>query len=106
MDARQSDKEAAKEVERLAKEQVRKKAWFAREKAMEEAQEIARAKRKEKRAVEEAQQLDRGQARKKDWLAREQAIVEATEARRFSENNSREGIIDESSNFDNLLADA
>ena len=91
MDARQTDKEAAKKAENLAKEEVRRKAWFAREKAMEEAQEIARAKRKEKRAVEEAQQLAREQVRKKDWLAREQAIAEATEARRVRENNSRGG---------------
>jgi len=91
LDAKQTDKRAAKEAEKLAKEEVRRKAWFAREQAMEEAQEIARAKRKEKLAAEEAQQLAKEQARKKDWLAREQAIAEATEARRIRESNSQEG---------------
>ena len=91
MDTRQTDKRAAKEAERLAKEQANKKAWFAREKAVEEAQKVAQAKRTEKRAVEEAEQLSNEQARKKIWLAREKAIAEATEARRARENKNREG---------------
>ncbi len=91
MDTRQTDKRAAKEAERLAKEQANKKAWFAREKAVEEAQKVAQAKRAEKRAVEEAEQLSNEQARKKIWLAREKAIAEATEARRARENKNREG---------------
>ena len=86
----QEDKKLQKEAERLAKEQVRKKAWFAREQAIEEAQKVAEAKRAEKRAAEEADQLAKEQARKKAWLAKEQAIEEAREERRARENNNRE----------------
>ena len=91
MDTRQTDKRAAKEAERLAKEQARKKTWLAGEKAIEEAQKVAQAKRAEKRAVEEAEQLAKEQARKKTWLAQEKAIAEATEARKARENKNREG---------------
>ena len=91
MDTRQTDKRASGEAERLAKEQARKKAWLAKEKAIDEAQEVAQAKRAEKRAVEEAEQLANEQARKKTWLAQEKVIAEATEARRARENKTREG---------------
>jgi hypothetical protein len=91
MDTRQTDKRAAKEAERLAKEQARKKTWLAQEKAIEEAQKVAQAKRAEKRVVEEAEQLANEQARRKTWLAQEKAIAEATAARRARENKNREG---------------
>ena len=91
MDTRKTDKSAANEPERLAKEQARKKALFDREQVIEETERVAQAKRAEKRAVEEAEQLANEQARKKTWLAREKAIAEATEARRARENINREG---------------
>ncbi len=91
MDMRQTDKRAAEEAERLAKEQARKKTWLAQEKAIDEAQKVVQAKRAEERAVEEAKQLANEQARKKTWLAQEKVIAEATEARRARENRNREG---------------
>ena len=91
MDMRQTDKRAPEEAERLTKEQARKKTWLAQEKAIDEAQKVAQAKRAEKRAVEEAEQLANEQARKKTWLAQEKVIAEATEARRARENKNREG---------------
>jgi len=71
------------EADWLAKEQVRKKAYLAREQAIEEAQKERGAKRSEKRANEEIDQLARDQARRETYLAREKAIAEAQEARRL-----------------------
>ena len=87
----QNDKRAAKESERLSREQARREAWFAREQAIEEAQKKAQAERAEKRRIEEAEQLAREQARKKAWLAREQVIEEVNESRRARENKDRAG---------------
>jgi hypothetical protein len=66
-------------------QQLRKEADLARERAIEEAQRVAEAKRAGKRTAEEAEQLARQQARKEAWLAKEQAIEEASQARKARE---------------------
>jgi len=71
------------EAERLAKEQTRKKAYLAREQAIEDAQKERETKRSEKRAKEEIDQLAREQARREAYLAREKATAEDREAKKL-----------------------
>jgi hypothetical protein len=66
--------------------QSRKEAGLTREKAIEEAQRVAEAKRAENRAAEEAEQLARERARKEAWLAKEKAIEEERKARKARES--------------------
>ena len=90
-ETKRKEKRIEEEKEGLAKEQVRKKDYLAREQAIEEAQKAKKAKRTEKRAAEEIKQSARDQARRKDTLNREQAIVEDQEARKLkSRNQARE----------------
>ena len=77
------EKRAAEEAQLLAKEQVRKKAYLAREKAVEEASQARETKRTEMRAAEESGQSAKDQARKDAYLAREQAIAKDQEARKI-----------------------
>lgn len=76
------EKQSAIETDRLAQEQVRKKAYIAREQALENARKVTDGRRAEKRAAEEIEQQAKEQARKEALLAREQAIAEDQEARR------------------------
>ncbi len=76
------EKQSAIETERLAQEQVRKKAYLAREQVLEDTRKVTDARRAEKRAAEEIEQQAKEQARKEALLAREQAIAEDQEARR------------------------
>jgi len=85
MGSNQKDKQIAKEAERLAREKARKEAWFAKEKAIEDSQRLAEARRAEKRTAEEAEQLNKEHARKETWLARERAIEEAQKVRKATE---------------------
>ena len=91
MKPRQADKHLAKEAERQAMEQARKKASYDREHAIEETERIGEAKRAEKRLAEEPEQLAKEQARKEAWLARERAIEEAQKARKTKESKKLEG---------------
>ena len=52
MDTKQTDKGAAEEAERLAKEQARKKTWLAQEKAIAEATEARRTRENRNREGE------------------------------------------------------
>ena len=65
------------------KEQERKKAYLAREQAIEEAQKKREAKRSEKLAAEEIEEIAKDQARREAYLARERAMAEAQEAKRL-----------------------
>ena len=76
------EKRVAEEAERLAGEQERKKAYLAREQAIEEAQKEKGTRRSEKRVIEEVEQLARDQARREAYLAREKTTAEAQEARK------------------------
>ena len=48
MGGNRAEKRTAKEAERMAKEQARRKAWLAREQALEEAYETKRAREKDR----------------------------------------------------------
>ncbi len=81
--AKMAEIRAAAEAERLAREEVRKKSYSAREQAIEKdwkAKEIERAK---KRVKEDAEQLTRDQARKEALLSREKSIADAEEIRKL-----------------------
>jgi hypothetical protein len=78
----QADKQLAREASRLTREEERRRLWFAKEHALEEAQQEAEAKRREKRIAEEAEQQAREQERRKAWLAQEEALERAREARK------------------------
>ena len=82
MKSEQVDKDLAKEAARLTKEEERRRLWFAKERALEEAQREAEAKRREKRIAEEAAQQAREQERRRAWLAQEQAMERARGARK------------------------
>ena len=82
MKSEQVDKQLAKEATRLTKEEERRRLWFAKEHALEEAQKEAEAKRREKRIAEEAAQQAREQERRRAWLAQEQAMERARGARK------------------------
>ncbi len=77
------EKRKSEEAGRLDKEQVRKKAYLAREEAIEKASKASKTKRTEKRAAEEIGQSTKDQARKDASLAKEQAIADAQEARKL-----------------------
>ena len=82
-ETKRKEKRIQEEAERLAKEQVRKKANLDREEAIEKSSKARKTKQTEKRAAEGIGQSARDQARRKVNLAREQAIVEAQEARKL-----------------------
>jgi len=83
--AKRKERRLEEEAERLAKEQVRKKANLDREEAIEKASKARKTKRSDKRAAEEIAQLAREQSRREAYLAREQAIAEAQEARKLKD---------------------
>lgn len=85
MNPQQTDKHSAKEAERQAKEQVRRKASYDKEQVIEETHRLDKAKRDEKRLAEEPEQLAKEQARKEAWLTRERANEEAQKARKARE---------------------
>jgi len=70
--------------------QSRKEAGLTRERAIEEAQKVAEAKRADKRMAEEAEQLAKEQARKEAWLTREKDIEEDRRARKARESEKLE----------------
>ena len=82
-ETKRSEKRAAEEVEQLARDQVRKKAYLAREQAIEEAHKEKEGRRSERRAAEETEQLARDQTRREADLAREKAIAKAQEAKKL-----------------------
>jgi hypothetical protein len=82
-ETKRKERRIQEDAERLAKEQVRKKAYLAREQAIDKNWKLNKTRRAEKRASEEMEQLPRDQARKKALLAEEQAIAEAQEARKL-----------------------
>ena len=73
---------SAEEAKQLAKEEMRKKDYLAREQAIQKALKARETKESEKRTVEEAKQLEKEQMRRKAYLAKEQKIAEEQEARK------------------------
>ena len=82
-DAMRKEKRIAEEADRLNKEQERRKAYMAREQALEKDSSAREAGRAEKRASDEVAQSAAEQTRKKALAAREMKIAEAQEARRL-----------------------
>ena len=74
---------ATEAIEQLAKDQVRRKAYLAREQAIEEAQKEKKTKRSEMHAGKEVEQLARDKARKETYLTQEKATSEAQEAKKI-----------------------
>jgi len=79
------ERKKAVEVELLAKEQIRKANYFAREREREQAEKAKATKRAEKYANDRIKDLAREKARKESYLAREKALAEAHEARKLKE---------------------
>jgi hypothetical protein len=75
----------ADEAAQLAKEDVRKKVYLAKEQEIEKAQKAKDAKQSEKRASENIQDSAREKARKETYLAQEKKIAEGQEARRLKD---------------------
>ncbi|MFC1993573.1 hypothetical protein ACFLV3_07225 [Chloroflexota bacterium] len=84
-ETKRKEKRIEEETEGLAKEQGRKKAYLAREQAIEKASKASKTKRTEKRAAEGIRQSAKDQTRREAYLAREQAIAEAQEARKLKD---------------------
>ena len=82
-EAKRVEKRKAEEVELLAKDQVRKKAYLAREQEIENGQKAEAAERGENHANEEIKELAREKARKEAYVAREKAIAQDQEARKL-----------------------
>ena len=82
-ETKRKEKAVAEEAKRVIKEQVRKKAFLAREQVIKEASKVKESQRATKRANEESKQLSKDRARKEASLAREQAIAEDQKARKF-----------------------
>ena len=82
-EAKRKEIRIKEDAERLAKEQVRKKAYLTREQAIEKTWKVNKTKRSENRATEEIEQSAKDQARKEALFAEEQTIAEAQEARKL-----------------------
>jgi len=79
---KESEKCAAEEPGRLAKDQARREVNLDREQAIEKDLTERKTKQSEKQATEEIEQSARNQARRKAYLDKEQAMVESQEARK------------------------
>jgi hypothetical protein len=75
----------AEEAARLAKEDIRKKAYLAKEQEIENAQKAKDAKQSEKRVSENAKDLAREEERKETFSAQEKKLAEGHEARRLKD---------------------
>ena len=84
----QLEKRKIEDAKSLAREQVRKEAYNAREQSLEKSQEAKSAKRAEKTSAEDLKQLEREKARKESFISREKSLAEA-EAMRKNKEKSR-----------------
>jgi len=82
-DNRQDEKHVAEEARRIAEEQKRKKAYFAKEEELEILSKIKASEHAAKRVAEEVEQSSKDQARKAAYLAREKDIADAETARKL-----------------------
>jgi len=82
-ETKRKEKAAGEEAKRVSKEQIRKKAFWAREEATKEASKEKEAQRTIKRANEGIKQLSKDQMKKEAYLAREKAIAEDQKARKL-----------------------
>jgi hypothetical protein len=82
----QNESRETQQAKQLEKEQERKKAYLAREQAIERASQSKHVERAEKRVAEDALQLARDDARKKAYFAREAAMSEARAEKKLKDS--------------------
>ena len=82
---KQIEKLKADETVRLAKEDIRKEAYLAKEHEIEKVQKAKDAKQSEKHASENITDSAREKGRKETYLAQEKKIAEGHEARRLKD---------------------
>jgi hypothetical protein len=85
-ETKQIENLTADEAARLAKEDIRKKIYLAKEHEIEKAQKARDAKQSEKRVSENIKDLAREEGRKEIFLAQEKKLAEGHEARRLKDN--------------------
>jgi hypothetical protein len=73
------------EADRLAKEDIRTKAYLAKEQEIEKSQKAKDAKQSEKHASENIKASAREKRRKETYLAQEKKLAEGHEARRLKD---------------------
>lgn len=81
------EKLEAEEASQLAKDDVRKRVYFAKEQNIEKGQKDNEAKQAEKRASENIKDLAREKVRKETYLAQEKKIADGQDARRLKDKN-------------------
>ncbi len=84
-EARRKERRDAEDAGRLAKEQERRKAYFAKERAAQAVSDKRQSERAEKRVAEDVERLLKEQARKKAYSAREKNLADDQEGRRLRE---------------------
>ena len=84
-ETKRKEKLKAEEVEQIAKDEVRKKAYLAREQEIEKSQKAKNAKQAEKRASEDIKDSAREKTRQETYLAHEKQIDEEQKTRRLEE---------------------
>ncbi len=87
-EAQRQKKLKAEEAEQVAQDQVRKKAYLAREHEIEKGQKSRETRQAEKRASEDIQDSARERARKETYLAQEKKIAQDQEARKLKEKKT------------------
>ena len=85
-EARRKKKLEAEAAEQLAKDEIRKKAYLAREQIIEKEQKARELREADRRASEDIKNLAREKARKEAYLAQEEAHARDLEARTLKDN--------------------
>ena len=83
------EKLKAEEAEQIAKDQIRKKAYLAREHEIEKGQKASENRQAEKRASEDIRDSAREKARKDTYLAQEKKIAEEQETRKIKDTKKQ-----------------
>jgi wobble nucleotide-excising tRNase len=85
-EARRKKKLEAEAAEQLAKDEIRKKAYLAREQIIVKEQKARELREADRRASEDIKNLAREKARKEAYLAQEEAHARDLEARTLKDN--------------------
>ena len=81
------EKLKADEAAQLSKDDVRKKAYLAREQGIEKGQKARELRQAGKRASEDIKDSAREKTRKETYLAQEKKTADGQEARRLNDKN-------------------
>jgi len=90
-EAERAEKRVAAEAVDLVKEQARKKAYLAREEAIDKTSKATAAGRAEKRASDDSKGRAREKAGRDDYFANEKKIAEGQEARKLKDDSQSKG---------------